>query len=110
MFIGGAVRRTNNARTPISDPVSPNVPYHLELDRRHSDSANMTRLTLQEPGSRKAATNGERHTYQNTEIAKQGKSNLTYIPRPRFWWLLEAYIYRCLLNFLTHISCAERHP
>jgi len=84
-FTGGAIRRTpTNARTPISDPVSPNipfhpdVPFHPDLDRRHSDSASMARLQLQENGaalsSRKSAN--EKHTYQNTEIAKQSKHSV----------------------------------
>jgi hypothetical protein len=30
-----------------SDPCSPNVPWHPELDRRHSDSANMAKFAHQ---------------------------------------------------------------
>ena len=76
------MRRTpGNARTPISDPVSPNVPFHPDvsfhpdLDRRHSDSASMARLQLKETASAlcsRKSTN-EKHTYQNTELAKQSK-------------------------------------
>ena len=45
-------------KTPISDPVSPNPPWHVELDRRHSDSAGHGLLENSEL----------QHTYQNTEL------------------------------------------
>ena len=40
-------RRPEGLKTPTSDPVSPNIPWHPELDRRHSDSANMTNFAHQ---------------------------------------------------------------
>ena len=52
-------RRPEGLRTPTSDPVSPNTPWHPELDRRHSDSANMTNFPHQ---------NSE---IENVEIAKE---------------------------------------
>ena len=60
-------------RAPISDPSSPNCPHHLELDRRHSDSANWTRLVDQQTAKtlRQGADLRSRRgpTYQNTDIA-----------------------------------------
>lgn len=53
------VEKRSLSKTPISDPVSPNVPWHPELDRRHSDSANM--MFAQQQGDHK-------HTYQNTSL------------------------------------------
>ena len=42
-----ALRRPPGARTPISDPVSPNVPtVHPDLDRRHSDSTSWQGLSV----------------------------------------------------------------
>ena len=57
-------------KTPISDPVSPNPPWHLELDRRHSDSA---RHAFNK-------TNTE-HTYQNTDL-KGGTGAIPKVVNP----------------------------
>ena len=37
---------TGGNKTPTSDPVSPNIPTHPELDRRHSDSTNWPNLAV----------------------------------------------------------------
>ena len=39
-----ALKRHPGTKTPTSDPVSPNIPTHHELDRRHSDSTNWPNL------------------------------------------------------------------
>ena len=41
-----ALKRHPGTKTPTSDPVSPNIPTHPELDRRHSDSTNWPSLTV----------------------------------------------------------------
>ena len=40
-----ALKRHPGTKTPTSDPVSPNIPPHHELDRRHSDSTNWPNLS-----------------------------------------------------------------
>ena len=54
-------------KTPISDPVSPNPPWHVELDRRHSDSAGHSFLENTEP-----IEEPQQHTYQNTNLINVG--------------------------------------
>ena len=66
-------RRPTGLRTPISDPVSPNTPWHPELDRRHSDSANMANFAQQnsEPlhdNDARSKPSTECPTYQNTSL------------------------------------------
>ena len=41
-----ALKRHPGNKTPASDPVSPNIPAHHELDRRHSDSTNWPNLAV----------------------------------------------------------------
>lgn len=56
------VEKRIHLKTPTSDPVSPNVPWHPELDRRHSDSANMMFAQHQQ------GDDHQKHTYQNTSL------------------------------------------
>ena len=56
-----------------SDPVSPNVPWHPELDRRHSDSVNVTKFAQtsadnDDLDSSTRSANQQKHTYQNTNL------------------------------------------
>ncbi len=67
-FSGGR-KLGSNPRAPISDPASPNVPWHPELDRRHSDSTGMTKFTTSTPQTQ------ANHTYQNTTITLGNYSN-----------------------------------
>ncbi len=55
-----------------SDPVSPNVPWHPELDRRHSDSANVSKYA-QKSKSSADAKKENRATYQNTNLTSGTK-------------------------------------
>ena len=59
----------NRTKTSISDPVSPNVPWHPELDRRHSDSVNVVAKFAQK-NSKNLVTDApaQNHTYQNTNL------------------------------------------
>ena len=61
-------------KTPISDPVSPNPPWHIELDRRHSDSAaSHTFLdNTTEVSSPENTMEMQQHTYQNTNLKNVG--------------------------------------
>ena len=55
-----------------SDPVSPNVPWHPELDRRHSDSVNVTKFAQtsadDDLDNSTRSANQQKHTYQNTNL------------------------------------------
>lgn len=57
-------------KTPISDPVSPNPPWHLELDRRHSDSA--ATHTFLDNTTPENTSEQQQHTYQNTNLKNVG--------------------------------------
>ncbi len=62
--------RKLSVRTPTSDPTSPNTASVVrpDLDRRHSDSANYSRLD--QGGAAGGGGGGKaQHAYQNTTIA-----------------------------------------
>mgnify|MGYP001222522482 CR=1 FL=1 len=61
-------------KTPISDPVSPNPPWHIELDRRHSDSAASHSFldNTTEVSSPENTMEMQQHTYQNTNLKNVG--------------------------------------
>lgn len=72
MMTNGGSKKQLTVRPAVSDPTSPNVPFHVDLDRRHSDSASWG-LRLEDQQRNiffdRGGKNSAKHTYQNTSIA-----------------------------------------
>ena len=90
-------RRPEGLRTPTSDPVSPNTPWHPELDRRHSDSANMTNFAHQ---------NSE---IENVEIAKETEidTKTTECPTYQNTSLMSGIIFYIYVSFMSYSTSVE---
>ena len=69
-----ALKRHPGTKTPTSDPVSPNIPTHHELDRRHSDSTNWPNLSVSTKVFTSASTSSAASSMNSTSTAEASDS------------------------------------
>jgi hypothetical protein len=68
------LKRHPGSKTPTSDPVSPNIPTHHELDRRHSDSTNWPNLTVSTKVFTSASNSSAASSINSTSTAEASDS------------------------------------